>query len=162
MTISIIVAADENNVIGKDNDLIWHLPADLKHFKNLTTGHHAIMGRKTYESIGRPLPNRTFIVITRNADYKAEGCIVVNSLEDGIKAVTNDDEAFIIGGAEIYRQALEHTDKIYLTRVHHEFEGDTYFPELRETEWKLAESRRMEPDEKNKYACSFQTYLRKK
>lgn len=162
MILSIIVAADENNVIGKDNQLIWHLPADLKHFKNLTTGHHCIMGRKTFESIGRPLPNRTFIIITRNKEYKAEGCIIVNSLQEATQAVTNDNETFIIGGAEIYRQALQHVDKIYLTRIHDEFEGDTHFPELSENEWELSESKHMEPDGKNKYACSFQVYLRKK
>ena len=117
MKLSIIVAASQNNVIGKDNQLIWRLSADLKRFKALTTGHHIIMGRKTFDSIGKPLPNRTSIIITRQADYKAEGCIVVNSLEEALEKVPADQEAFIIGGGTIYKEAIDKADKLYLTRV---------------------------------------------
>ena len=126
MIISIVVAVSENGVIGKDNKLIWHLPVDLKFFKDKTSGHHIIMGRKTYESVGRPLPNRVNIVISRSADYIAEGCIVVNSIKEAIGAVVDDSEVFICGGAEIYKEALDVADRMYLTRVHHEFEGDTF------------------------------------
>ncbi|MFT2009553.1 dihydrofolate reductase [Pontibacter sp. 13R65] len=160
--IAIVVAADEQQVIGKDNKLIWHLPADLRHFKTITMGHPILMGRKTYESIGKPLPGRTSIIITTQPDYKAEGCVVVHSVQEAIdKAREIDETICIIGGAEIYRQALSYTDTIYLTRVHHHFEGDTYFPELRESEWKLQATERHEPDEKNKYAYSFTEYHRR-
>ena len=154
--IAIVVAADENNVIGKDNQLIWHLPADLKHFKQITMGHPIIMGRKTYESIGKPLPGRTTIIITRQDGYEAEGCIVVNAIQEAIeKAKQLDEQAYLIGGAEIYKQALELTDTIYLTRIHHRFEGDTFFPEIKEDEWKSVSEEQHEPDEKNKYSYSF-------
>lgn len=162
MEVCIVVAVAENGVIGKDNDLIWHLPADLKFFKNTTTGHHIIMGRKTYESIGKPLPNRTTIIITRKTDYTAEGCIVVNSLQDALAAVKNDDQPCIVGGAEIYRQAMDVTDVIYLTRIHHSFEGDTYFPEIPEDKWVVESEEPHQPDEKNKYPYTFTKYVRKK
>lgn len=149
--ISIIVAVAENNVIGKDNDLIWHLPRDLKHFKETTSGHFIIMGRKTFESNGRPLPNRTNVIITRDKNYKAEGCIVVHSLEDALKEAKEDSEAFIIGGGVIYEMAMPLVDRIYLTKIHHTFEGDTYFPEINMDEWKVTEERFFESDEKNKY-----------
>lgn len=155
--LSIIVAADRNNVIGKDNALIWHLPNDLKFFKQKTTGHAIIMGRKTYESVGKPLPNRRNIIITRNATYKAEGCEVVPSLEAAIALCNPDDESFIVGGEEIYRQALPLVDRVYLTRIHHDFEGDRHFPELND-DWNLVERKEAEPDEKNAYAHSFMTY----
>jgi len=158
MIISIVVAVSENGVIGKDNKLIWHLPVDLKFFKDKTSGHHIIMGRKTYESVGRPLPNRVNIVISRSADYIAEGCIVVHSIKEAIGAVVDDSEVFICGGAEIYKEALDVADRMYLTRVHHEFEGDTFFPDFDSRIWIEKERIRMEPDEKNKYACSFITY----
>ncbi|HIA35922.1 MAG TPA: dihydrofolate reductase, partial [Flavobacteriales bacterium] len=115
---SILVAVSENGVIGKDNNLVWHLPVDLKFFKEKTSGHHIIMGRKTHESVGRPLPNRVNIVISRSADYTADGCIVVQSLKEAIDTVVDDSEAFICGGAEIYKQALDVADRMYLTRVH--------------------------------------------
>lgn len=154
--IAIVVAVAENNVIGKDNQLMWHLPADLKHFKKVTMGHPILMGRKTYESIGKPLPGRTSIIITRQPEYKAEGCIVVNSVQEAVtKAEQLDDQAYLIGGAEIYRQALDVTDTIYLTRIHHKFEGDTFFPELQEEEWETVSEEHHEPDEKNKYRYSF-------
>lgn len=160
--ISIIVAVAENNVIGKDNDLIWHLPRDLKHFKETTTGHYVIQGRKTFESCGKPLPNRTNVIITRDNNYKAEGCIVVHSLEDAIKEAKDDSEAFIIGGGKIYEQAMSLVDRIYLTRVHHSFEGDTFFPEINMEEWIEIDRRDFEPDEKNKYSFTILTLDRKK
>ncbi|HNS29166.1 MAG TPA: dihydrofolate reductase [Tenuifilaceae bacterium] len=135
-TISIIVAIAQNNVIGANNRLIWHISDDLKRFKALTTGHHVIMGRKTYESIGKPLPNRVNIVVSRDPLYKADGCIVVSSLEKALENSKNDSEVFIIGGGELYRQALPLSGKLYLTRVHGDFEGDTFFPEIDETQWR--------------------------
>jgi len=155
MNISIIVAASRNNVIGKDNDLIWHLSSDLKRFKELTTGHHIIMGRKTFDSIGKPLPNRTSIIISRQENYSVEGCIVVHSLEEALEKVENDQEAFIIGGGSIYHEALAKADKIYLTRVHHNFEGDTFFPKLNSKEWESVDRKDHMPDEKNPYPYSF-------
>ncbi|GAB3526692.1 dihydrofolate reductase [Pontibacter brevis] len=154
--LTIVVAAAENNVIGKDNGLAWHLPADLRHFKQITMGLPILMGRKTYESIGKPLPGRTSIIITTQKDYAAEGCVVVHSLEEAIeRAKALDDTICIIGGAEIYRQALPLTDTIYLTRIHHTFEGDAYLPELKEDDWKTVDQEHHEPDEKNKYSYSF-------
>lgn len=154
--IAIVVAVAENNVIGKDNQLIWHLPSDLKHFKNITMGHPMLMGRKTYESIGKPLPGRTTIIITRQPDFNAEGCIVVNSIQEAIsEAKQLDEQAYLIGGAEIYRQALDVTDTIYLTRIYHSFEGDTFFPEIKEDEWQKVSEEHHEPDEKNRYPYSF-------
>ncbi|MBI1286708.1 MAG: dihydrofolate reductase [Flavobacteriales bacterium] len=154
--ITIIVAADENNVIGKDNDLIWHLPDDLKFFKQKTSGHPIVMGRKTYESVGRPLPNRTNIIITRDKGFQAEGCVVVNALDEAL-SVAKDDEIFIVGGAEIYKQAFPITDRIYLTRVHGTFDGDRFFPELG-NEWKEVESVLHPKDEKHVCAFTFKTY----
>ncbi|MBB6612078.1 dihydrofolate reductase [Pontibacter sp. Tf4] len=160
--IAIVVAVAENNVIGKDNKLIWHLPADLRFFKNLTMGHPIVMGRKTYESIGKPLPGRTTVIITRQHDFEAPGCIVVNSIDKAIvQAQTIDQDVYIIGGAEIYKQALSKADTIYLTRVHHTFEGDTFFPEIVENQWEAVSEEKHEPDEKNKYSYSFVTLKRK-
>ncbi|MFA8434009.1 MAG: dihydrofolate reductase [Marinifilaceae bacterium] len=155
MKVSIIVAASRNDVIGKDNDLIWHLSSDLKRFKSLTTGHHIIMGRKTFESIGKPLPNRTSIIITRQKDYSVDGCIVVNSLEEALSQVENEEEVFIIGGGSIYQEALEKADKIYLTRVHHDFDGDTFFPKLNAKDWESVAREDHMPDEKNPFPYSF-------
>ena len=160
--ISIIVAVAENNVIGKDNDLIWHLPRDLKHFKETTTGHYIIQGRKTFESCGRPLPNRINVIITRDQKFKAEGCVIVHSLEDAIKEAKNDPEAFIIGGGKIYEQAMSLVDRIYLTKVHHSFEGDTFFPEINMDEWIEVDRRDFEPDEKNKYPFTILILDKKK
>lgn len=158
--ISLIVATGDNNVIGRDNALIWHLPADMKFFKEKTSGHCIITGRKNYESIPekfRPLPNRTNIVITRQADYKAPGAIVVNSLEDALKKAKECDEKeiFIIGGAEIFRQSLPITDRIYLTEIHHFFEGDVFFPQLNPGEWKETSRIHGPYDEKNKYKHDY-------
>ena len=160
--LSIIVAIGENNVIGKDNDLIWHLPRDLKHFKETTTGHCVIQGRKTYESCGKPLPNRTNIIITRDKSYKAEGCIVVHSLMDAIKEAQNDTEPFIIGGGKIYEQALPLVDRIYLTQIHHSFEGDTFFPKININEWDEISRQDFDPDEKNSYPFSILILERRK
>lgn len=158
--ISIIVAVAENNVIGKDNKLIWHLPKDLKHFKETTTGHFIIMGRKTYESNGRPLPNRTNVIITKDKNYKAEGCKIVHSLNEALDFAKNESEVFIIGGGEIYKQAMPIADRIYLTKVHQPFEGDTFFPEINMKEWSELNRQYFEPDERNKYPFSIITLVR--
>lgn len=159
--ISIIVAADENNVIGKDNDLIWHLPDDLKFFKEKTSGHAIIMGRRTFESVGKPLPKRTNIIITRDKSFVQEGCIVVHSLEDALtEAAKTDEDPFIVGGEQIYRLALPVTDVVYLTRVHHEFEGDRHFPELGD-EWLKVENVQHAVDEKHAYSFTFKTYKKR-
>ena len=164
MTVSLIVAVSENGVIGKDNDLIWHLPKDMRFFKETTMGHHVIMGRKNFESIPhkfRPLPHRTNIVITRQSDYKAEGSIVVNSVEASLEIAreNGDTEPFIIGGGQIYKLAIEANlvDKIYLTKIHHTFEGDTFFPEL-QTDWKEMERIDHKTDEKHAHDYSFLTF----
>src|SRR5476651_6316 len=135
MTVTIVVAISENHVIGKDNKLLWYLPNDLKHFKDITTGHTVIMGRKTYNSVGKPLPKRRNIVITRKP-IEIEGCEVVNSLEAAIALCKDEAEVFIVGGAEIYRQAMPVCNRIYLTIVHHSFDADTFFPEIDYKEWK--------------------------
>lgn len=158
--LSIIVAADRNNVIGKDNALIWHLPNDLRFFKEKTTGHAIIMGRKTFESVGKPLPNRRNIIITRNPNFKADGCEVVPSLQAAIALVSEDDETFIVGGEEIYRQALPVTDRVYLTRIDKVFEGDRHFPELG-PEWIVVDERDGIVDEKNLHAHSFLVFEKK-
>jgi len=161
--LTIIAAAGENNAIGKDNDLIWHLRDDLKRFKTLTNGHYIIMGRKTFESFKKPLPNRTHVVITRQDDYKVpEGVILVNNLEDALDASRFDRQPFIIGGGEIYRQSIGLANKIELTRVHHSFyEADTFFPEIDEFNWRETNSRYHPKDENNEYAFTFLTYERK-
>ena len=160
MTISIIAAVAENNVIGKNGQLPWHLPADLMHFKNLTMGHHIIMGRKTFESVGKPLPGRTNIIISRQNDLKEANCIVVHSLDEAIKYIVEDNEPFICGGAEIYKQAFDIADKMYLTRIHEEFDGDTFFPEINMNVWAEKGREDFEPDDKNKYAYSFCVFKR--
>ena len=161
MRVSLIVAVSENGVIGKDNDLIWHLPKDMKFFKDTTQSHHVIMGRKNFESIPhkfRPLPNRTNVIVTRQSGYIAEDCIVVHSVEDSIEVAkkNGDTEPFVIGGGQIYKVALENNliDRIYLTRIHHTFEGDTFFPNLSE-DWKVIAREDCKADEKNKYDYSF-------
>ena len=160
--LAFVVAASENRVIGRDNQLIWHLPADLKHFKQLTQGHPIIMGRRTYESIGRPLPNRTNIVVTRQMDWQADGCETAHSVPEALeRAAQLDEEVFVIGGAEIYQQALPAADTIYLTEVHHEFEGDVLFPELNHAVWREESRQRHEPDDKHAYPFSFVTLKRR-
>jgi dihydrofolate reductase len=153
--ISIIVAMARNRVIGVNNTLPWHLPADLKHFKALTMGHHIVMGRKTYESIGKPLPGRTSVVVTRNAGYAPPGVVVVNSLEAAITACSNDEEIFVIGGAELYRQAIALADRIYLTEIDADIPGDAHFTELDHKLWKEAGRDSHAPDEKNRYPYHF-------
>jgi len=159
--IKLIVAKASNNVIGDKNNLIWHLPNDLKHFKNLTTGHPIIMGRKTYESLGRPLPNRTNIIITRDQNFIDDQIIITHSLEQALaKANEIQEDVFVIGGGEIYKQAMEYVDVIYLTEVHHEFNGDTYFPEIDEESFEEVERVHHMKDEKHPYSYSFITYKR--
>ncbi|MGB5435962.1 MAG: dihydrofolate reductase [Maribacter sp.] len=158
-----IAAMGENNALGKDNDLLWHLPDDFKRFKQLTTGHSIIMGRKTFESFPKPLPNRTHIIVTRDKKYKVphEDCIVTHSLEDAIKMAHGDDNTFIIGGGEIYRQGESFANKMELTKVHATFDADTFFPEVDETIWQLIASEFHSKDEKHAYDFTFLTYSRK-
>ncbi|SFC49369.1 dihydrofolate reductase [Parapedobacter composti] len=158
---SIIVAAAENNAIGKDNRLLWHLPNDLKFFKQTTTGHSVIMGRKTYESMGRPLPNRRNIIITRQPDYHVEGGEVVHSLDAAFELCAGEDEAFVIGGGEIYRQALPLVNRIYLTRVHTRVDGDSYFPEFSGNGWTLVGAAYHVADARHAYGYTFEVYERK-
>jgi dihydrofolate reductase len=161
--LKILVAFDENRVIGKNNTLIWHLPADLKRFKALTTGHVIIMGRKTFESIGKPLPNRMTIVISRQADLQIEGAIITHSVEEAIlkaKSLTRED-IFIVGGAEIYALSLPLADQILVTQLHDIFEGDAFFPEIPLDSWEVIERERGVTDEKNAYQYSYLTYSRK-
>lgn len=159
MTTSIIVAIAKNNAIGKDNKLLWYLPNDLKHFKEVTTGHTVIMGRKTFDSVGKPLPKRRNIVVTRQP-ITIEGCEVVGSIEAALALCAGEEEVFMVGGAEIYRQALHLTNRIYLTRIDQDFDGDTFFPQLDPKEWEEKEREDFEPDEKNKYHYSFITLER--
>ena len=163
MRLSLIAALSSNNVIGRNNDLPWHLSTDLKRLKALTMGHHMIMGRRTYDSIGRPLPGRHFIVITHNPDFHVEGVQVVHSLEDAIQIVveSGDEEPFIAGGGQIFEQAIHRADRMYLTRVHAEIESDAFFPDFDDvSEWQLIDSEHFEADEKNDHPFSFLTYER--
>ena len=161
--ITLIAAIAKNNALGKDNDLIWYLPADLKRFKQITSGHHILMGRNTFESIGKPLPNRTSIIITRNNDYFKDGCLIANTIEHAIE-LTKGNNAFIIGGAQIYKQALEKdlVDRLDITIVHHNFEADAFFPEIDKTVWKEVTREDFKADEKNKYDYSFVSYEKRK
>ena len=157
---SIVVAASTNNVIGKNNQLIWHLPNDLRFFKNITWGFPVIMGRKSFDAINKPLAGRTNIVITRQSAWKAAGIIIVANLEDAIKKAeeTNARQIFILGGGEIYRQSMDMVGTIYLTRVHAELEGDTFFPEIDESKWQLTSNEDFPADEKHAFAYSFQVW----
>ncbi|HRM12093.1 MAG TPA: dihydrofolate reductase [Flavobacterium sp.] len=159
--IIMIAAVAENNALGKDNELVWHLPNDFKRFKTLTSGHHIIMGRRTFESFPKPLPNRTHIIITRQKNYQAEGCIIVDSIEKALSICPKDEDSFIIGGGEIYTLGLAYTDKIEITRVHSSFEADAYFPEINKKDWKLEKYEFNEKDEKHKYDYTYETYIRK-
>ncbi len=159
--ITLIAAVAENYALGKDNQLLWHLPEDFKRFKALTTGHYIIMGRKTFESFPKPLPNRTHIIITRQ-DYTApDGCIVVHSLEEAIALCPKGEESFVIGGGEIYKQAIALADKVDLTKVHQSFEADTFFPELNPEQWQLVFEEPHRKDEKHAFDFTFSTYIRK-
>ncbi len=158
--LTIIAAAAENNALGKDNQLVWHLPDDFKRFKKLTSGHHIIMGRKTFDSFPKLLPNRTHVVITRQDNFRKEGVFVVNSLERAIELSADDPQPFVIGGGEIYKMAMNLADKIELTRVHGTFEADTFFPEIDLKQWKLVSEEFHEKDEKHNYAFTYLTYER--
>jgi dihydrofolate reductase len=159
--ITVIAAVAENNALGKENQLLWHLPDDFKRFKTLTSGHYIIMGRKTFESFPKPLPNRTHVIVSRQSNYQPEGCIVVNSLEKAIEACPKTEEVFVIGGGEIYRQSIKVADKLDLTKVHFSFEADTYFPEIDFTQWQLVFEEFHPKDERHEYAFTFETFVRK-
>jgi dihydrofolate reductase len=162
MTISFVVAASENNVIGKDNRLLWHLPNDMKFFKNTTWGMPVIMGRKTYESLGKPLAGRINIIMTRDKNWSADKTVASSNFEEAMKAAADTDakEVFVIGGGEIFKQVLPKANKVYLTRVHAKFEGDAFFPELPASDWKLLSQLDFKPDAKHAYAYSFQVWQR--
>ena len=161
--LSIIVAVAKNNVIGKDNQLIWHLPEDLKRFKKLTTGHTIIMGRKTFESLGRVLPNRKHIILCNDADLKItnENVTIVEDINKLDEYIDNQEENFIIGGATIYKLLLPKADKLYLTKINQEFEGDVYFPKINEQEWEMIEKEKGLKNEENPYDYTYVTYVRK-
>ena len=152
-----MVARSDNRVIGKDNDLVWHMPADLKYFKQTTMGHYAIMGRKTYESVDKPLPGRTNVIITRQPDYHRENCLVVHSVEEAfaLGEENGQEEVFILGGSQIYELTMRLADRIYLTEIKAEFEGDSYFPEIDPAQWKEVKREEHAPDEKNPYPYAF-------
>ena len=161
MIVSIIAAVADNGVIGWDGGLPWHLPADLKRFKKLTTGHHMVMGRRTWDSIGRrPLPGRPTIVVSRDPAFVAEGARVARSVEEALELAAGADEVFIAGGQAIYREALPVADRVYLTRVHARFEGDTFFPAFDASGWQVVVEERHEADEKNPHAHTFLVYER--
>jgi dihydrofolate reductase len=159
--IILIAAIAENNALGKNNDLLWHLPDDFKHFKETTSGHYIIMGRKTFESFPKPLPNRTHIIITRQKNYFYEGCIVVADLETALSFCPKNDDIYVIGGGEIYSQSIEFADQLEITLVHHSFEADVFFPEINPEKWQLVSELYHPQDEKHSYDFSFQTYIRK-
>jgi len=164
MLISLVVAATENNVIGKDNKLLWHLPNDMKFFKNTTWAMPVIMGRKTFDSLGKPLKGRTNIVITRQRGWKAEGVKAVQNLDKAILEAAHADakEAFVIGGGEIFKQSMSRAHKIYLTRIHTSLDGDTFFPDLNEHDWKIVSNLDFEVDNKHAFAYTFQIWERKR
>ncbi len=163
MILSLVAAVANNNVIGNENQLIWHMPADLKHFKDLTMGHTLIMGRKTFESIGKPLKGRNTIVVTTQTDYDAKGCNVVSSVREAIRAVKREKEVFVAGGGNIYKQTigLYHTRRMYITRIYANFEGDAFFPDIDPEHWELIQFEEYEADENNKYPYAFLTYKKK-
>ena len=160
--IILIAAVSKNNEIGKNNQLLWHLPDDFKRFKTLTTGHYIIMGRKTFESFPKPLPNRTHIIISRQKNYAVENCIVVSSLEEAIKVCPKNEDIYIIGGGEIYKQSIDFADKLEITVVDHDFEADTFFPEIDENKWKVDFEEFHPKDERHLYDFTFLTYILRK
>lgn len=160
--IILIAAVAENNALGKNNDLLWHLPLDFKRFKEITSGHHIIMGRKTFESFPKPLPNRTHVIITRQKDFEYEGCIVAQNLENALAVCPKNEDLFIIGGGEIYAQSIHLADQLDITRVHHSFDADVYFPEIDPEIWELSSETFNPKDEKHQFDYSFQKYTRKK
>lgn len=155
-----IAAVAENNALGKNNELVWHLPNDFKRFKSLTTGHHIIMGRKTFESFPKPLPNRTHVVISRQKDYNPTDCIVVDSIEKAIAVCPENDDSFIIGGGEIYNLGLPFADKLEITKVHHSFEADAFFPEINPKEWKEIQTEFNPIDNKHQFSYTYQTFVK--
>lgn len=159
--IILIVAQGENRAIGRENALLWHLPNDFKHFKQLTTGHSVLMGRKTFESIGKPLPNRRNIVITHQQDLHISGVEIAHSLEEGIALCNQEEQLFIIGGAHIYAQAMSLSDTLYVTTVHENFEADAFFPPISENEWECLEKTTHSSDEKHAHHYTFSTWKRK-
>ena len=159
-SLAMIVAASENNVIGREGDLPWRISSDLKRFKSLTMGHHLIMGRKTFESIGRLLPGRTTVIVTRNKNFRFDGAVVVHSIEDALENAGVDESPFLVGGAELYRVGLPLVNKLYLTRVHAKIEGDTLLPEMDWSDWDLVAKESFDADDKNEYRYSFEDYVR--
>ncbi|WCK53394.1 dihydrofolate reductase [Aneurinibacillus sp. Ricciae_BoGa-3] len=159
--IAIIVAIDLNNTIGKNNSLPWHLPADLAYFKTVTMGHPIVMGRKTHEAIGRPLPGRQNIILTRDPGYEAEGCTIAHSVDEILDTYINQD-LFVIGGAEVIKTFLPYTDKLYVTRIEERFEGDVFLPQIKSTEWRIVSSRQGITDVNNPYTYYFLIYERKR
>ncbi len=157
--VSIIVAMAKNRVIGKDNDMPWHLPADLQHFRKMTSGKPIIMGRKTYESIGRPLPKRHNIIVSRNSDYEVDGCDVVSSLDEAVKIAGDVEELFIIGGGFLYNQTIDQADKLYLTFIDLDVDGDTLFPEYEHLSLRQTFSKHHQKDEKNPYDYEFTEFV---
>ena len=155
MKVSLIVAMTENRVIGRNNQLPWRLPADLQHFKALTMGKPVVMGRKTWESIGRPLPGRINIVVTRDVGYRAEGCVVVHSVDQALEVAEGSDEVMVIGGANLYQQLLERADRLYLTQVKADVEGDAWFPGFDMTQWREMERESHSRDDKNEFDYEF-------
>lgn len=161
MRISIIAAMSSNRVIGFNDDLPWHLPPDLRRFKELTMGHHMIMGRKTFDTIGRPLPGRVTIVVTRQSDFYHQDVLVAHSIDDALRLAQNEEEVFIAGGGEIYRLTLGVADRIYLTIIDREFEGDTFFPLFDESDWQTVEAQEFPSDEQNPLGFAFLTMDRR-
>ncbi|MBS1535680.1 MAG: dihydrofolate reductase [Bacteroidetes bacterium] len=157
----LVAAMAENRALGKDNQLLWHLPDDFKRFKQLTSGHYIIMGRKTFESLPGKLPNRTHIIVSRQMGYQVDDCLTVNSLEEALRQVPQDQDVFIIGGGQIYTQALSIADVVELTRVHTEAEADTFFPEMNSKNWQLTAEEYHPKDEKHAFDFTFETYIRK-
>ncbi len=160
--IIMIAAVAENNALGKNNDLLWHLPNDFKRFKAVTSGHYIIMGRKTFESFPKPLPNRTHVIITRQKDFQHDGCIVVDSIQKAIEVCPKNETIFVIGGGEIYSQSMAFADQLDITRVHHSFDADVYFPEINSEIWELTNETFNAKDEKHLFDYTFQTFVRKK
>jgi len=163
MPLSLIVAVSSNQVIGRDGGLPWRLPVDLRHFKRTTMGHHLIIGRATWDEVGMPLPGRTMVVVTRNPEFRADGVLVAHSLEEALALARDDDEPFIGGGAEIYRRALEAdlVERLYITRVHAEVDGDTFFPPVDWNRWLLADRIDHPADERNSHGTSFERWDRR-
>lgn len=159
--IIIIAAVSENNALGKDNDLVWHLPDDFKRFKQLTSGHYIVMGRKTFESFPKPLPNRTHVIVTRQKNYSPEGCLIANTLHEALQLCPKNEDTYIIGGGEIYKQSMTIADVLEITRVHHTFKADTFFPEIDTSIWKLTTEEFHTKDDKHNYSFTYQTYSRK-